>query len=146
MPVVLTQIPECLEFANKVLGVKFDPMMARWISNIGTDGKLLGVVVLDRFSPWNCELSAASVSPKTWSKAMLKAVFKYCFTDLNLCRVTAVVEDGNITALEFDKRLGFVQEARLKDWYGEGKDGIALRMLRAECRWIEGNNHDQIQH
>lgn len=135
MPVVLAQIPECLEFVNRTLGVKFTPDMARWISNIDEDGKLLGVVVLTRFTPWNCELSAASVSPKTWSRAMLKAVFSYCFLDCNLSRITAVVEDGNITALEFDKRLGFVQEGRLKDWYGD-KDGILLRMTRDECRWL----------
>lgn len=118
-----------------MLGVKFTPDMARWISNIDDDGKLLGVVVLSRFTPWNCELSAASVSPKTWSRAMLKAVFSYCFIDCGLSRITAVVEDGNITALEFDKRLGFVQEGRLKDWYGD-KDGILLRMTRDECRWL----------
>lgn len=132
---MLEQHVSCLEFVNNMLGVKFTPDMARWISNIDDDGKLLGVVVLSRFTPWNCELSAASVSPKTWSRAMLKAVFSYCFIDCGLSRITAVVEDGNITALEFDKRLGFVQEARLKDWYGD-KDGILLRMTRDECRWL----------
>lgn len=135
MPVMLEQHVSCLEFVNNMLGVKFTPDMARWISNIDDDGKLLGVVVLSRFTPWNCELSAASVSPKTWSRAMLKAVFSYCFIDCGLSRITAVVEDGNITALEFDKRLGFVQEGRLKDWYGD-KDGILLRMTRDECRWL----------
>lgn len=136
MPVVLQQIPECLEFVNKMLNVKFTPENARWISNIDEDGKLLGVVVFSRFTPWNCELSAASVSSKAWSRAMMRAVFTYCFIDCGLSRVTAVVEDGNFTALEFDKRLGYIQEARLKDWYGPEKDGILLRMTKDECKWL----------
>lgn len=141
--VVLQQIPECIEFVNKMLNVKFTPENARWISNIDEDGKLLGVVVCSRFTPWNCEISAASVSPRAWSRAMMRAVFTYCFIDCGLSRVTAVVEDGNFTALEFDKRLGYIQEARLKDWYGSGKDGILLRMTKSECKWLR--KQDEIQ-
>ena len=135
MPVMLEQKPSCLEFANNLLNVRFTPENCRWISSLDDDGKLLGVVVLSRFTPWNCELSAAGVSHKFMTRAFIKAVFRYCFVDCGLRRITAVVEDGNILALEIDKRLGFVQEARLENWYGD-IDGIVLRMKREECKWL----------
>lgn len=95
----------------------------------------MGVVVYDRFSPWNCELSVASTTPKFITRPFLNAVFRYPFVKCNLQRITAVIEDGNINALDMDKRLGFITEARLKDWYGD-KDGIMLRMLKQECTWL----------
>lgn len=124
------------DFINEVLNVHFEPGQAICIASLAPDGEILGVVAFSRFMPHNCELSVASKSRKFLTRKFLNVIFHYAFITAQKARVTAVIEDGNIRALDMDRRLGFVEEARLKGWYGE-KDGLMLRMLRSECKWLE---------
>lgn len=134
--ICIQQKQEYFDFANRILDVKFDPAMSVCIASLSRQGDILGVVVFSRFMPHNCELSVASISPKFLTRKFLNVVFHYAFNTAGKERVTAVIEDGNVRAMDMDQRLGFVLEARLKGWYGE-KDGFILRMLRSECKWLE---------
>jgi len=138
--VCIQQKPEYFEFINKILNVKFEPDKSPCvcIASLSPDGDILGVAVFSRFMEHNCELSAASVSPHFLTRQFLDVLFHYAFITAGKRRITAVIEDGNIYALKMDKRLGFIEEGRLKCWYGE-KDGIILRMLRDECRWLRAD-------
>jgi RimJ/RimL family protein N-acetyltransferase len=131
----IQQKPEYFTFINEILNVRFDPAQSVCIASLDQHGEPIGVVVFSRFSVCNCELSVASTTPKFLTRKFLKVLFHYAFITAGKRRITAVIEDGNINALDMDKRLGFVEEARLKAWYGE-KDGIMLRMLREECAWL----------
>lgn len=130
-----TQRPEYLEFANAVLGVAFKPADCAWLASLDAAGRLLGVVIYSRFTPFHCEMSVASNSPRFLSRSFLNAAFGYPFHQCGHRRVTAVVEDSNTHALQFNKRLGFIEEGRLKKWFGD-HDGIVLGMLKEECKWI----------
>lgn len=132
----IEQRPEYFEFVNRILNVKFDPAQSVCFSTIDPSGKILGVAVFSRFMPHNCELSVASITPTFLTRGLLDVVFHYAFVTAKKRRVTAVIEDGNDAALKMDLRLGFTEEGRLKNWYGD-RDGIILRMLREECRWIK---------
>jgi RimJ/RimL family protein N-acetyltransferase len=129
------QRPEYFDFINRILNVRFDPAMSICIASLSDDGEIYGVVVYSRFCEHTCELSVASSNPKFLTRRFLDAVFHYPFITAKKTRISAVIEDGNINALQMDLRLGFVEEARLVGWYG-AKDGIMLRMLRSECKWI----------
>lgn len=134
--VSIEQKPEFMEFINNVLNVKFVPEQAMTIASLNEQGDILGVVAFNNFTEHNCELSVASITPRFLSKTFLRAVFHYPFITAGKRRITAIIEEGNEPALTLDKRLGFVEEAKLKGWYGE-KDGIVLRMLREECKILE---------
>lgn len=134
----IEQRPEYFDFINRILDVKFDPSQSVCFSTIDSSGQILGVAVFSRFMPYNVELSVASITPTFLTRGLLDVVFHYAFITAKKRRITAVIEDGNINAINMDKRLGFIEEGRLKNWYGD-KDGIILRMLREECRWIKGS-------
>lgn len=134
--VCIEQKQEYLDFINDLLDVKFVSGQAISIASLNEQKEILGVVVYNNFTEHNCELSVASVSPRFLSKSFLRAVFHYPFITAGKRRITAIIEDGNEAALTLDRRLGFVEEARLKGWYGD-KDGIVLRMLREECNALE---------
>jgi L-amino acid N-acyltransferase YncA len=136
--VSIEQKPEYFDFINEILNVKFDPAQSVCIASLGLRGEILGVAVFSRFMEYNCELSAASVSPRFLTRQFLDVLFHYAYITAGKRRITAVIEDGNINALKMDKRLGFIEEGRLKGWYGE-KDGLILRMLRDECRWLRAD-------
>lgn len=127
---------ELLEFANRTLGVKFNPGQCAWISRLNDDGTPLVVVVFDRFSPYNCEMTIATDGSKRWySREFVGILSRYAFNQMKLRRVTVVVGEDNQKSLKMCRQLGYVQEAILKDWFGD-KDGVAMRMTRAECKWI----------
>lgn len=134
----IQQKPEYFDFINCILGVKFLPSESVVIASLDDDGATLGVVAFSRFTQFNCELSVASNSPKFLTRNFLNVLFHYAFVTAGKRRITAIIEDGNIKALDMDSRLGFVEEGRAKHWYGD-KDGIILRMLREECAWLKDN-------
>lgn len=134
--IVWEQRPELLEFANRVLEVEFKPEQCAWIGRLNPDGSPLAVVVFDRFSPFNCEMSIASDGTRKWfSREFVGVCFRYAFKQMGLKRVTVVVEETNAKSLKMCRQLGYVEEARLVQWYGD-VDGIAFRMLKDECRWL----------
>lgn len=129
-----SQKPEHLQWAGAALGVTFDPDQSSWLANVGRD--LEAVVVFTRFSPFNCEMSIATNGGRTWAtRPFLRACYGYAFNQLGLRRVTVVIEEDNSPSLELCRRLGHVEEGRLKGWFG-AKSGVLMRMLREECRWI----------
>ncbi len=129
------QRKEFFDFINAILDVEFDQSKSMCIASVTENREIMAVVVFSRFTKFNCELSLATVTPKGINRAFIRAVFRYPFVQLGLKRVTAIIEDGNIKAFDLDRRLGFVDEAKLKSWYGE-KDGFMLRMLKEECKWV----------
>ena len=134
--ICIQQKPEYFEFVNRILNVRFEPAQAVCIASLSPDGEIYGVVVFSRFTPHNCEMSVASASPKFLTRKFLNVIFHYAFITAGKTRVTAVSEEDNHRILDINRRIGFVDEGRLKCWYGE-KDGLILRMLRSECKWLE---------
>jgi hypothetical protein len=132
--IVLEQDRRLLEFACDGLGVKFDPAQSVWLASV-TD-EIEAVVVYTRFSQHNCEMSIATNLKKTWARRdFLRCVYRYPFAQRQMARVTAVIEEDNIPSLTMCRRLGHVEEGRLKQWFG-ARDGVVMRMLRSECRWL----------
>jgi RimJ/RimL family protein N-acetyltransferase len=70
------------------------------------------------------------------TKELLWYAFYYPFVECGCKRVTGLVEEGNAAAREFDERLGFHLEAKLKDAAPEG-DLLVYAMFRDECRWLK---------
>lgn len=129
------QNPKYLEFANRVLGVRFDPREAVTIASV-IDGEIAGVTVYSRVSRWKCEMSVASVSPRFLGKDYLRAVFGYPFIQCGMKAVIAVSEMSNKRAIEFNMRVGFEPKSILEDWFGD-QDGLLLYMRSSDCRWID---------
>jgi RimJ/RimL family protein N-acetyltransferase len=69
------------------------------------------------------------------TKELLWYTFYYPFIECGCKRVTGLVAETNTAAREFDERLGFHLEARLKDAAPEG-DLLVYAMFRDECRWL----------
>lgn len=124
-----------LAFANEILGVDFTAEQCVWISHIA-DGKPIAVAVYNRFSKHNCEMSIATDGGRRWAtRAFLRTCYLYPFKQMNLRRVSAVVEEKNVRSLNLCRKLGHTEEARLKSWFGE-QDGVLFRMMKENCKWL----------
>lgn len=130
------QRPEFLAWANDILGVEFDSAFCVWITRLDAQEEILAVVVYNMCTTYNIEMSIASNGSGRWaSKEFLGVCYRYAFNQLKLRRVTAIIEDGNEKSLVMCRKLGHIEEGRLRCWFGDN-DGIVMRMLREECKWL----------
>ncbi len=132
------QKPEYLEWANEVLKVKYptDPSRTVWITKL-LDGAIQAVAVYTNFTQHNCEISLATDEKARWAtRGFIATCYRYAFKQMKLCRVTVVIDEQNHKSLKLCEKLGHTKEGLLLNWFGS-KNGIAMRMLDSECKWIQ---------
>lgn len=116
-----------------LLKTEFESRSVRTLASVGD--RIKGVVVFSRFSEWNCEITVASSTPSFLTPMFLRAWFRYPFLQCRLRRITAIVDERNTRSLRLTRKLGFTEEATLKELFGEA-NGILFGMLKHECRWL----------
>jgi RimJ/RimL family protein N-acetyltransferase len=65
----------------------------------------------------------------------LAIIFDYPFIQLGVSKIIGPVKSDNLKAIEFDKKLGFKEEARLLDVFPDS-DLIFFTMAKADCRFL----------
>jgi hypothetical protein len=99
-------------------------------------GRILAGIWFENWNGANMMMHVASLPHSRWmTKELLWYTFYYPFIECGCKRVTGLVAETNTAAREFDERLGFHLEARLKDAAPEG-DLLVYAMFRDECRWL----------
>lgn len=116
-------------------GAIFNPAVDACIANAGPDG-LWGGVIYSGFTGASIALHSASFDPRWASIDMLWVTFHYPFMQLGCKKMFAQVPASNSKALEFDRKLGFKEEARIADVFLDD-DLLVLSMLREDCRWLK---------
>lgn len=92
-------------------------------------------VAYNSFVGRTCCMHTVVQRPDLLNRRMILSAFAYPFNTCGCEAVLGLVDSKNEAALSFDKRLGFVEIARIPHGGAEG-DLIVLQMLRAECRWL----------
>lgn len=105
------------------------------ISKVTSEGNCLGgVIYSDMIS--NCIfMHQAGFGPSWLSGDMIWVVFDYPFNQLNVDKVAGTIPASNKALYEFNRRMGFVEECRIKDAYKDG-DLVVMTMHRDQCRWL----------
>lgn len=137
---------------NLIIG--HDELVQRWVGNeLGVDDWLypvagIGVIRENDMTPvagvvyyayrWPAiEMACASIDRRWLNRKLLNVFFDYPFNVLKCKRICSLVDEDNYHALKFNEKLGFTREALLEDAHPNGH-AVLLRMLKAECRWIDG--------
>jgi hypothetical protein len=115
-------------------GAVFNSSVDQCIARV-EDGKLMGGVLYQRYTGASIGLHVASFDPLWVNRDMLWVCFHYPFVQLGCKKMFGEVPESNSKALEFDLKLGFKEEARIKDVFPDG-DLIVLSMVREDCRWL----------
>lgn len=101
------------------------------------NGKLVAGVVYDHFNGASVCLHVASDGTRAWlNREFLRFAFLYPFDQMKVKKIIGIVPSNNVEALRFDRKLGFVEEARIKDAHPQG-DLILFTMTRQQCRWLK---------
>lgn len=102
------------------------------------DEKLIGGVVFTDYREHDIDVSLAFDDPRWVRKALLGRLFAYPFVDLGCARITALTADDD-RMQKFMRWIGWRQEGRHVQALDGTHDMLSWRMLRSECRWLEGN-------
>jgi hypothetical protein len=132
-----------IEFNNIVHGFKiaaaiprpYNPAVDIVISKVTPEGNVLGGVIYDGYTGGCIFMHQAGFSRNWLIGNMIWIVFDYPFNQLHVKKVAGTIPSRNKELLDFNRRLGFKEEARIKDAYPDG-DMIVLTMERADCRWL----------
>ncbi len=115
-------------------GVPFNPEVDVVISRSVGSNLLVGVI-LNEYTGSSINSHIAGFDPRWVSHDMIWVVFHYVFVQLGCSKMFGQVPSTNSKALEFDRKLGFKVEARIKEVFPDG-DLIVLAMKKADCRWL----------
>lgn len=101
------------------------------------DGKLVAGVVFDLYNGASICIHVASDGSKRWmTREFRRICFDYAFNQAKVKKIIGIVPSNNVEALRFDRKLGFVEEARIADAHPQG-DLILLTMTRQQCPWLK---------
>lgn len=114
---------------------RFNRRVDHVISRLDATGKLLGGVTYDNFCGTSICMHVCSFDPRWLSKDMLWVIFHYPFVHLGCKKVLGFVESTNKQAIAFEKKIGFIEEARIADAC-PGGDVLVMSMRREDCRWL----------
>jgi RimJ/RimL family protein N-acetyltransferase len=99
------------------------------------DGVLCAVVGFDNYNGATISMHVAGEGKKWLTRDFLWFAFSYPFEQLKVKKVIGLVSSGNLDAMKFDKHLGFVEEAVIKDGCPDG-DLNFLTMTREQCKFL----------
>lgn len=118
----------------KASGTQFNSEVDQCIARV-EDGRLIGGCLYQNYTGVSIGIHMAGFDPLWINRDMLWVCFHYPFIQLGCNKMFGQVPESNSKALEIDLKLGFKEEARIKDVFPDG-DMIVLAMKREDCRWL----------
>lgn len=117
-------------------GATYNPVVDVCISRVTSESKLLGGMVFTAYTKASIGVHVSGFSPSWINSDLLWVGFHYPFVRLGCSKVLSQVPASNSKALEFNRKIGFSEEARIKDVFPDG-DLIVFGMKRDACRWLK---------
>lgn len=115
-------------FVSERLNATFCPPYT--VAGLERDGEIVAGVVFNQFEGPNVYVSAAGTG---WTRGFIEAVGQYVFDQLGCLRMTVATEQEEVA--DYAERLGGVIEGRMRDYYGPGRNGILVGILRKDWKF-----------
>lgn len=115
-------------FVSDAVGKGFVPPYT--CMGIERDGQIIAGVLFNVYEPPDVHVTVAG---RGWTKGFLADVGQYVFGSLKCERITAITEQPRIVRIA--ERLGGQVEGRLRNHFGQGRDGFVVGILKEDYRW-----------
>jgi hypothetical protein len=120
---------QIIRFVSEKLGVGLVPPFTAM--GIERDGRVIAGVVFNCFTGTNVEVTAAG---QGWTRKFLFQVGAYVFRQIGCIRMTFTTEQQSVARLA--ERLGGKREGEMRDFYGPGRNGLIIGILKSEYRFL----------
>lgn len=114
-----------------VIPTPADVSFSRWKGD-----ECMGVALYQRYTHTAIVVHVVGFVDNWMSRDFIWVSFHYPFVQLGCERLFSLVNENNKEALNFNKRMGFQIETRIRKVYPDG-DQIVLVMERDDCRWLK---------
>jgi hypothetical protein len=98
------------------------------------DGQIVAGVIYEEYC--GASIVCHIVIAGRLTSRYLAAIFDYPFNVAGVGKIIAPVSSGNAKALRVVKKMGFIEEGRIKDARPDG-DFVMLTMTRDACRYLD---------
>jgi hypothetical protein len=122
--------------ARQVNGI-FTPENSTCIGLLDEDGNVVAGVWYEAYTKTSI-ITHIAVEGRM-SKKFLSVIFDYPFVQLGVDKLIGPTNSSNENAMRFIQKLGFVEEARIKDAFPDG-DMVLFTMTKSKCRFL-GEKH-----
>jgi hypothetical protein len=117
-------------WAGKRLEISIAKPAVGWL--VLDESGIIGACILNNYTcPNNIELTV--VGPGAFDVRIVRQIARYCFTVAR--RITAITKASNARAQRGLRALGFRNEGRLREYFGE-EDGLVFGLTRAEQKIV----------
>lgn len=119
------------------IGKLWVPTAGRALGWVDDSGKLIAGVTFTNFDGVNVLVDCAALPKSRWlDRRALWSIFHYCFEQLGVVRVTAMVPENNNKSIKLVEGIGFKFEARLERAAPQGYAMLVFTMFDSDCRWL----------
>lgn len=119
----------------RAAGLSYDPNRDHNIATL-RDDELLGGYVLRNYRGKSIEIHFAGFDTHWITRNLLWALSGYVFTQLKCEKAIAFIEETNFDSLAIAMKVGFIEEARVRDACSDG-DLIILTLRKDDCRHLK---------
>lgn len=119
----------------RAAGLSYDPGRDHNIATL-RGNELLGGYVLRNFRGTSIEIHFAGFDPYWITRNLLWALSGYVFDQLKCAKAIAFIEETNSQSLAIARKVGFIEEARVRDACSDG-DLLILTLHRDDCRHLK---------
>jgi hypothetical protein len=111
----------------------FTPENSTCIGLLDQDGNVVAGVWYESYTKTSI-VTHIAVDGKL-SKKFISVIFDYPFVQLGVEKLIGPTNSSNENAMRFIQKLGFVEEARIKDAFPDG-DMVLFTMTKSKCRYL----------
>ena len=117
----------------RIVKPRIEAWMGPWVGmGYETERGLVGAVVFDSFTPFECALHVALAGPIP--RPVVREVFRYPFVTVGLKRLSCSVAESNLMSLRLIEKWGFRREGCKRLGLGDENE-LMYGLLREECRF-----------
>ena len=109
----------------------YHPDVSSAIGLVRNDEMMAGVI----YENWNHQSVVVHIAWKRLTPAYLGAIFDYAYNVCDVHKIIGPINSSNTKALNLVKKLGFTEEARIKDAAPNG-DIVIMTQTRDACRYL----------
>lgn len=108
---------------------------ARGIKKV-VDGEIHAMVAYDSWTMSAVQMHVYIPVPKSFGREFIREALEYPFIQCDRSLLIGATPGDNAAALDFNRRIGFVETYRIRNGWDEGVDMVVQELHKRDCKWL----------
>lgn len=100
------------------------------------DNEIHAMVVYDNWTPAAVQMHVCIANHRHFNRAFIREALLYPFEQCGRELLVGVTPGDNTAALDFNRRIGFVEKYRIRDGWKSGVDMVVQELRKGDCKWL----------